>query len=153
MDPNKLPDHSGMTGVPWLGRGRGLQPGELAVGRSRGLLLSTEGPAVGRARGLPTTGDIPQGRGVTLPSAEPVLGRARGLLVQSEDGGVGRARGLLFSAAEPKVGIARGAILHGLEPQEKQIPPCETTAQGLKTEESLSLTPKEVRARDGSMTL
>lgn len=138
MDPNKLPDHSGMTGVPWLGRGRGLQPGELAVGRSRGLLLSTEEPAVGRARGLPTTGDIPQGRGVTVPSIEPVLGRARGLL---------------FSAAEPKVGVARGAILHGLEPQEKQIPACETTAQGLKTEESLSLTPKEVRARDGSMTL
>ncbi|XP_056231433.1 piwi-like protein 2 isoform X1 [Seriola aureovittata] len=139
MDPNKLPDLSGMTGVPWLGRGRGLQPEELAVGRSRGLLLSIEGSAVGRARGFPTPGDTPQGRGVTVPITEPVLGRARGLLVQSDIGG---ARGLHFPAGEPKVGVARG-ILPSLEPQHRQTPPCEDTTQD-PTEETLALTTKEV---------
>uniref|UniRef100_A0A3B4Y785 Piwi-like protein 2 n=1 Tax=Seriola lalandi dorsalis TaxID=1841481 RepID=A0A3B4Y785_SERLL len=146
MDPNKLPDLSGMTGVPWLGRGRGLQPEELAVGRSRGLLLSIEGSAVGRARGFPTPGDTPQGRGVTVPITEPVLGRARGLLVQSDIGG---ARGLHFPAGEPKVGVARG-ILPSLEPQHRQTPPCEDTTQD-PTEETLALTTKEVGARDVDM--
>ncbi|XP_071338262.1 piwi-like protein 2 isoform X2 [Trachinotus anak] len=138
MDPDKPCDLSGMTGVPWLGRGRGLQPEELAVGRSRGL-LPTEGPGVGRARSFPTPGDTPQGRGVTVPITEPVLGRARGLLVQSGDGGVGRARGLLLPAAEPKVGVARGAILTSLEPHRRQTP----TTQDLK-EETPTLTTKEV---------
>uniref|UniRef100_A0A3B5AYK6 Piwi-like protein 2 n=1 Tax=Stegastes partitus TaxID=144197 RepID=A0A3B5AYK6_9TELE len=116
MDPNKPPGLGDMTGVHWLGRGRGLQPEEVAVGRSRGLLLSTEGPNVGRARGFPTPGDNPQGQGALQPIAEPVIGRARGLLAQPDDLGVGRARGLLFSVAEPKVGVAKGQIMPGLEP-------------------------------------
>uniref|UniRef100_A0A4W6EVN2 Piwi-like protein 2 n=1 Tax=Lates calcarifer TaxID=8187 RepID=A0A4W6EVN2_LATCA len=128
MDPELPTDLSGMTGVPWLGRGRGLQPEELDVGRSRGLLLSTEGPGVGRARGFPTP--------------EPALGRARGLLLQSGDGGVGQARGLLFPTAEPKIGVARGAILPSLEPQHGQTPPFETTTRDL-TEETAALPTKE----------
>uniref|UniRef100_A0A8C4HH20 Piwi-like protein 2 n=1 Tax=Dicentrarchus labrax TaxID=13489 RepID=A0A8C4HH20_DICLA len=136
MDPKTPPDLSGMTGVPWLGRGRVLQPQELAVGRSRGLLLSTEGPGVGRARGFPTPGDTPQGRGVSLPITEPVLGRARGLLLQPDDGGVGRARALLFPEPEPKVGVARGAILPSLEPQRRHKPPCETMTRDLPEETS-----------------
>uniref|UniRef100_A0A4W6EWH7 Piwi-like protein 2 n=1 Tax=Lates calcarifer TaxID=8187 RepID=A0A4W6EWH7_LATCA len=136
-------DLSGMTGVPWLGRGRGLQPEELDVGRSRGLLLSTEGPGVGRARGFPTPGDTPQGQGVTVSITEPALGRARGLLLQSGDGGVGQARGLLFPTAEPKIGVARGAILPSLEPQHGQTPPFETTTRDL-TEETAALPTKEV---------
>ena len=122
MDPNK-PDFQGMTGVPWLGRGRGLQPGELLLGRSRGLLLPTEGPGAGRARGFPILSDAPQGRDVNVPITEPVLGRARGLLVQSDDGGFGRARGLLLPTAEPKVGLARGAILPSLQSQHGPTPP------------------------------
>ncbi|XP_041792594.1 piwi-like protein 2 [Chelmon rostratus] len=140
MDPNAPPDLSSMTGVPWLGRGRALQPQEPAVGRSRGLLLSTEGRSVGRARGFPTPGDTPQGRGAALPIAEPVVGWARGLLVQPGDG-VGRARGLFFPAAEPKVGVARGALPHGLEPQHRRTPPCETTMKPRTGETSA---PKEV---------
>ncbi|XP_040898052.1 piwi-like protein 2 [Toxotes jaculatrix] len=142
MDPNK-PDLGGTTGVPWLGRGRGLQPEELGLGRSRGLLLSAAEPGVGRARGFATPCDTAQGRGVTIPSTEPVLGRARGLLVWPDDGGVGRARGLLFPAAEPKLGVARGAILPSLEPQHEQTPPCETKTQGLSEETSVQTT-KEV---------
>ncbi|XP_054466269.1 piwi-like protein 2 [Anoplopoma fimbria] len=114
MDPKKLPELS-MPGVPWLGR-------------SRGLLLSAEGPGVGRARGFPTSGDTPQGRGVTLPITDLM---------------VGRARGLLFQSAEPKVGVARGAILHNLEPQHGQTPPVETTTRDL-TEGTSALTRKEV---------
>ncbi|XP_018524808.1 piwi-like protein 2 isoform X2 [Lates calcarifer] len=143
MDPELPTDLSGMTGVPWLGRGRGLQPEELDVGRSRGLLLSTEGPGVGRARGFPTPGDTPQGQGVTVSITEPALGRARGLLLQSGDGGVGQARGLLFPTAEPKIGVARGAILPSLEPQHGQTPPFETTTRDL-TEETAALPTKEV---------
>lgn len=143
MDPIKPPDHSGMTGVPWLGRGRGLQPEGLAVGRSRGLPLSTEGPSVGRARGFLTHGDTPQGPGVTLPITEPVVGWARGLLVQPDDGRLGRARGLFFPAAEPKVGVARGTILPSLEPPCGPTPPCETMTRD-KTEETSTLTTKEV---------
>uniref|UniRef100_A0A671UE08 Piwi-like protein 2 n=1 Tax=Sparus aurata TaxID=8175 RepID=A0A671UE08_SPAAU len=123
MDPNKPPDLSGMTGVPWLGRGRALQPQEPAVGRSRGLPLFTEGPGLGRARGFLTLGDTPRGRGVGLPIAEPVVGLARGLLLKPEDGVFSRARELLFQATEPKVGVARGAILPSLEPQHRQTPP------------------------------
>uniref|UniRef100_A0A3Q0SUA5 Piwi-like RNA-mediated gene silencing 2 n=1 Tax=Amphilophus citrinellus TaxID=61819 RepID=A0A3Q0SUA5_AMPCI len=108
MDPRKPPDLPERMGVHWLGRGRGSQLGELAVGRSRGLLVSTEQPAVGRARGFPTSADNSMGQNVALPITEPVVGRARGLLVQP-DVGVGRARGLLVPAAEPKVGVARGA--------------------------------------------
>ncbi|GAA6220778.1 piwi-like protein 2 isoform X1 [Lates japonicus] len=143
MDPELPTDLSGMTGVPWLGRGRGLQPEELNVGRSRGLLLSTEGPGVGRARGFPTPGDTPQGQGVTVSITEPELGRARGLLLQSGDGGVGLARGLLFPTAEPKVGLARGAILPSLEPQHGQTPSFETTTRDL-TEDTAALPTKEV---------
>lgn len=134
MDPNTPPGLSGMTGVPWLGRGRALQPQEPAVGRSRGLPFATEGPGIGRARGFPTPGDTLQGRGVTLPAAQPAFGQARGLLVQPEDGGVGRARGLLLPAAEPKEGVARGAILTSLEAQRGQTPPCESTTQHLTVE-------------------
>ncbi|XP_035515119.1 piwi-like protein 2 [Morone saxatilis] len=123
MDPKTPPDLSGMTGVPWLGRGRVLQPQELAVGRSRGLPLSTEGPGVGRARGFPTPGDTPQGR-------------ARGLLLQPDDGGVGRARALLFPAPEPKVGVARGVILPRLEPQHGHKAPCETMTRDPPEESS-----------------
>ncbi|XP_042344076.1 piwi-like protein 2 [Plectropomus leopardus] len=142
MDPKKPPDLSGMTGVPWLGRGAGLQPQEPAVGRGRGLQLSTEGPTIGRARGLLTPGDTPQGPGVTLHIAEPVAGRARGLLMQPDHGGVGRARGMLFPAAEPKVGVARGAILPSLEPKHKQMPLRETTTRD-QTEETSVLTAKK----------
>ncbi|XP_070820400.1 piwi-like protein 2 [Chaetodon trifascialis] len=140
MDPNAPPYLSSMTGVPWLGRGRALQPQEPAVGRSRGLLLSTERPGVGRARGFASPVDTLQGRGATPPIAEPVVGRARGLLAQPGDG-VGRARGLFFPAAEPKVGVARGAVLPSLEPQHKQTPPCETTMQPRTEEASV---PKKV---------
>uniref|UniRef100_A0A671UDX1 Piwi-like protein 2 n=1 Tax=Sparus aurata TaxID=8175 RepID=A0A671UDX1_SPAAU len=140
MDPNKPPDLSGMTGVPWLGRGRALQPQEPAVGRSRGLPLFTEGPGLGRARGFLTLGDTPRGRGVGLPIAEPVVGLARGLLLKPEDGVFSRARELLFQATEPKVGVARGAILPSLEPQHRQTPPPppETTTPHL-TEETLKV--------------
>ncbi|XP_059192376.1 piwi-like protein 2 isoform X2 [Centropristis striata] len=143
MDPKKPSDISSTPGVPWLGRGIGLQSQEPAVGRGRGLLLSAEGPSLGRARGIPIPGDTPQGRGVTLPIAEPVVGRARGLLLQPDYGGIGRARGLLFPAAEPKVGVARGAVLPSLEQHHGQTPPCETTMQG-KGEEMSALTRKEV---------
>ncbi|KAM8760023.1 piwi-like protein 2 isoform 1-T2 [Acanthopagrus schlegelii] len=143
MDPNKLPDLSGMTGVPWVGRGRALQQQELAVGRSRGLPLSTEGPGLGRARGFLTPGDTPRGRGVALPIAEPVVGLARGLLLQPEDGVFSRARELSIQAAEPKVGVARGAILPSLEPQHRQTPPPppETTTSHLTEETSKVDTP------------
>lgn len=152
MDPNKQQaDLSGVPGLPWLGRGRGLRPREPAVGRSRGLLLLSEGLGVGRARGFPTTGDIPLGRGVTVPPTEP--GRGRGLFLQPEGEGFGRARRPLLPAAEPKVGVARGALLPSLEPQQKPIPPpAETTAQDLKTEESLPSNSEEVRARDVCLT-
>ncbi len=145
MDPNKPPDLSSMTGVPWLGRRRGPQPEEPAVGRSRGLLLSAEGPGLGRARGFPAPGDAPQGRGVTLPFTEPAVGRGRGLLLRPDDGGVGRARGLLFPAAEPKVEVARGAVLPRLEPQHAQTPPCEATTRDLTQETSAA---KEVATRN-----
>lgn len=145
MDPNQPPDLSGMTGVPWLGRRR-VQLEELALGRSRGLLLTTEGPGVGRARGFPISGDTLHGRGVTPPIAEPVVGRARGLLVQPDDGRVGRARGLLLLAPEPKIGMARGVILPSLHPQHGQTPPCETTTQDL-TQEMTTVTTKEVGTR------
>ncbi|XP_074493451.1 piwi-like protein 2 isoform X2 [Sebastes fasciatus] len=128
MDPKKPPELISMTSIPWLGRGGGLQPQESAVGRGRGLLLSAEGPSLGRARGFPIPGDTPQGRGLTLPITEPM---------------VGRARGLLFPAAEPKVGVARGAILPSLEPQHGQTPPHETTTRDL-TEGTSALTSKEV---------
>ncbi|XP_034547334.1 piwi-like protein 2 [Notolabrus celidotus] len=136
MDPNVPPDLSSMTGVPFLGRGRGQQPEEPAVGRSRGMLLFAEGPGFGRARGFLSPGVTPQGRGVTLPVTGPVVGRARGMLLQPDDGGHGRGRGLLFSADEPKAG---GAIL----PQNPQPPPCETKTRG-QSEETPALIRKEV---------
>lgn len=147
MDPNKPPDLSGMTGVPWLGRGRALQPQEPAVGRSRGLPLFTEGPGLGRARGFLTLGDTPRRRGVGLPIAEPVVGLARGLLLKPEDGVFSRARELLFQATEPKVGVARGAILPSLEPQHRQTPPPppETTTPHL-TEETLKVGVKKKKS-------
>lgn len=125
------PDLSGMTGVPWPGRGRALQPQEPAVGRSS-LLPPTEGPSIGRARGFPPLGDTPQGRGATLPEAQAAFGRARGLLAQSDDGEVaGRARGLLPPAPEPQVGVARGAILTSLEAPHDQAPAGEAAGQRL----------------------
>lgn len=131
MDPNVPPDLSAMTGVPWLGRGRALHPQELAVGRSS-LLSPAEGPSIGRARGFPPLGDTPQGRGATLPEAQPSFGKAGGLLVQPDDGErVGRARGLLPPAPEPKVGVARGAILTSLEVPHGQAPAGEATGQRL----------------------
>ncbi|XP_029295481.1 piwi-like protein 2 [Cottoperca gobio] len=123
MDPKKPPGLSRMAGIPWLGRRGGLQAQEPAVGRSRGLLLSTEGLGVlGRARGFPTYGNTQQGQGVSLPITEPVIGRARGLL---------------YPAAESKVGVARGAILRTLESQHGQTPPREATTRDptLKTKE------------------
>ncbi|KAM9360170.1 piwi-like protein 2 [Symphorus nematophorus] len=148
MDPNKPPDLSSMMGVLWLGRGRGLQPQEPAVGHSRGLPLSTEGPGVGRARGFSIPGDNPQGRGVSLPITEPVVGLARGLLLQSDDGGVSRGRGLLLPAAEQKVEVARGSVLPSLEPQHTQTPTCGTPTRDL-TEETSSI--KEVGTRNVDM--
>ncbi|KAM9858163.1 piwi-like protein 2 [Aulostomus maculatus] len=114
MDANKPPDHSGVPGVPWLGR-------------SRGLPLSTEGSGVGRARGFLKPGDTPQGRGVTLPLTEHVVGRARRMWMQPMDEGLGHAQGLLFPAAEPKVGLSRGTILPRPESQYTHTPPCEAT--------------------------
>uniref|UniRef100_A0A3B5M9T0 Piwi-like protein 2 n=1 Tax=Xiphophorus couchianus TaxID=32473 RepID=A0A3B5M9T0_9TELE len=105
-----------LGGFQMLGRGRGLQPVEMTVGRSRGLLLSTEGLGLGRARGFLPPGDIPPGRGVLPPSTAP----GRGLLVQPDEVGVGRARGLLLSSAEPKVGVSRGAVLPRLGQQYEQ---------------------------------
>ncbi|XP_072243171.1 piwi-like protein 2 [Leuresthes tenuis] len=124
MDPNKPTDLTDMTGVHWLGRGRGNQPKELPVGRSRGLLLATEGS--GRARGFLTPGNNSQGQPVFLPSPEPVFARGRGLLLQPDNSAVGRARGLLHPAAEPNVGVARGAVLPTLESKHGQSPPLET---------------------------
>ncbi|XP_014883055.1 piwi-like protein 2 [Poecilia latipinna] len=116
MDPRKPPDLSDNAGFQMLGRGRGLQPVEMAVGRSRGLLLSAEGLGLGRARGFLPPGDIPAGRGVLPPSTAP----GRGLLVQPDEVGVGRARGLLLPSAEPGVGVSRGAVLPRLEQQHEQ---------------------------------
>ncbi|XP_041642825.1 piwi-like protein 2 isoform X2 [Cheilinus undulatus] len=137
MDPKAPPDPHSMTGVPFMGRGRGLQPEELAVGLGRGLLLSTEGPVAGRARGFLSPGDTPQGRGA--PVAGPMVGRARGLFLQLDNGGFGRARGLLLPAVEPKVGVARGAIL---ESQHLQPPPHETMTR----DQTEAFTRKEVEA-------
>lgn len=116
MDPRKRPDFSDKAGFQMLGRGRGLQPVEMTVGRSRGLLLSTEGLGLGRARGFLPPGDILPGRGVLPPSTAP----GRGLLVQPDEVGVGRARGLLLPSAEPKVGVSRGAVLPRLGQQYEQ---------------------------------
>ncbi|CAG5920323.1 unnamed protein product [Menidia menidia] len=101
MDQSKPPDHSAMTGVLWLGRGRGKPTEEFSLGRSRGLLLAAEAPGVGRTRSLLTPGDNSQGQ-VLSPFVEPVVARGRGLLLQPDDSGVGRARGLL-PLAESKV--------------------------------------------------
>ncbi|KAM4746677.1 piwi-like protein 2 [Anableps anableps] len=117
MDPRKPPDFSDKTGFQMLGRGRGLQLVEMGAGRSRGLLLSTEGPGLGRARGFLPPGDIPPGRGMLPPPTDPIVAPGRGLLVQPDEIGVGRARGLLLPAAELKVGVSRGAVLPRLEQQ------------------------------------
>uniref|UniRef100_A0A3Q3AR03 Piwi-like protein 2 n=1 Tax=Kryptolebias marmoratus TaxID=37003 RepID=A0A3Q3AR03_KRYMA len=125
MDPSKPPDLSDLTSVHWPGRGRRLQP-ELAVGLSRGLLLTTEGPGIGRARGFLTPGDNFQGQAVPLAPAEPVVARGRGLLVQPDDLGVRRASGLAFPATRPKLGVSRGAVLeaqHEPKPSFKMTPP------------------------------
>lgn len=129
MDPNIPPNHSFMTGVPLLGRGRALAPQELALGRSR-VLPATEAPRVGLARGFLPSDNAPPGRGVTLPVSQPVFGRARGLLSQLDVREVaGRARGLLLPALEPKVGLARGTLLlTSLEPPRGQTPGSGATA-------------------------
>lgn len=116
MNPSKPPDYSGMTGAPWLGRGRGLQLLEPAVGRGRGLLPFTEGSTAEQAITVPAPADEPQGLGVT-GFTEPVIGRARGLLVQPDGGALGQARGLAFAAGEPLLGIARGAVLPTQQPK------------------------------------
>uniref|UniRef100_A0AAQ4R0U9 Piwi-like protein 2 n=1 Tax=Gasterosteus aculeatus aculeatus TaxID=481459 RepID=A0AAQ4R0U9_GASAC len=117
-----------MMGVPGLGRGGRPHPQEPSVGRSRGLLLSTEDRGGGRARGFLTCGDTPQGRGATLPITDHV---------------VARGRGLLFPSAEPKVGLARGSVLPDLEPLHGRTPPRETKAPDL-TEGTSALTRTEV---------
>uniref|UniRef100_A0AAQ4PZN2 Piwi-like protein 2 n=1 Tax=Gasterosteus aculeatus aculeatus TaxID=481459 RepID=A0AAQ4PZN2_GASAC len=128
MDPKK-PSILSMMGVPGLGRGGRPHPQEPSVGRSRGLLLSTEDRGGGRARGFLTCGDTPQGRGATLPITDHV---------------VARGRGLLFPSAEPKVGLARGSVLPDLEPLHGRTPPRETKAPDL-TEGTSALTRTEVR--------
>ncbi|KAM4577682.1 piwi-like protein 2 [Odontesthes bonariensis] len=147
MDPSKPTDLTNMTGVHWLGRGRGNQPEELAVGRSRGLLLATEVSGVGRARGFLTPGDNPQGQQVFMPSPEPVFARGRGLLLQPDDSAVGRARGLLRQAAESNVGVARGAVLSTLESKHGQSPPLETM-----TPAPMGHTPTLAKERIGMQT-
>uniref|UniRef100_A0AAQ4R699 Piwi-like protein 2 n=1 Tax=Gasterosteus aculeatus aculeatus TaxID=481459 RepID=A0AAQ4R699_GASAC len=127
MDPKK-PSILSMMGVPGLGRGGRPHPQEPSVGRSRGLLLSTEDRGGGRARGFLTCGDTPQGRGATLPITDHV---------------VARGRGLLFPSAEPKVGLARGSVLPDLEPLHGRTPPRETKAPDL-TEGTSALTRTEV---------
>lgn len=146
MDPRKPPDLPGGMGVHWPGRGRGSPLTEFAAGRSRGLLVSTEPPAVGRARAFPTSAENVLGQGVALPTAEPVVGRARGLLVQPNVG-VGRARGLLVPAAEPKVGLARGVGIPRVDPQQGPTPPSETVTP-TPTRETPTLTKEEVRNRN-----
>lgn len=129
MDPNIPPKLSFMTGVPLLGRGRALQPQELALGRSR-VLPATEAPRVGLARGFLPSDNTPPGRGVTLPVSQTVFGRARGLLSQLDVGEVsGRARGLLLPSLEPQVWLARGTLLTSLEPPRGQTPGSGATAQ------------------------
>uniref|UniRef100_A0A8C6UHI2 Piwi-like protein 2 n=1 Tax=Neogobius melanostomus TaxID=47308 RepID=A0A8C6UHI2_9GOBI len=116
MDPIKPPYFSGTTGAPWLGRGRGLQSMEPAVGRGRGLLPFTEESTAEQAKTVPAPVDKPQGLG--MPGfAEPVMGRARGLLVQPDGVALGRARGLAFATGEPLLGLARGAALPTLQPK------------------------------------
>uniref|UniRef100_A0A669CXD1 Piwi-like protein 2 n=1 Tax=Oreochromis niloticus TaxID=8128 RepID=A0A669CXD1_ORENI len=141
MDPDKAPDLPVRMGAHWLGQGRGLQLGESAVGRSRGLLLSTEEPAVGRGRAFPTFSDNSLGLSGALPITEPVVGRGRALLAQ-QDIVVGRARGLLVPAVESKVGVARSAGVPRLEPQEGPTPPSETMMPALMGE-SPTLTKEE----------
>ncbi|KAK2837637.1 hypothetical protein Q5P01_014849 [Channa striata] len=142
MDPHQLPDRSGVTDFPWVGRGQ-QQSEKLAVGRSRGLPLYTEGPGVGRARGFLSAGDFPQGRGANLPITECLVGRGRGLLVHPDVEGVGRGRGLLFLAPEQKVGVARGAVLPTPELKAEKTRPCKTVMRDL-SQEMLTLATKEV---------
>lgn len=128
MDPSKPPDLGDVTGVHWLGRGRGLQPEELTIGRSRGLLLTTEGSGIGRARGFPIPGDHFQRQVVSLPPAESVVPQCRGLLVQPGDVGVSRASRLLFPATEPKLGVSRGAVLPEMIEQHERKPSFKMTS-------------------------
>ena len=108
MDPDFAADIGSMAGFPWLGRGRGLQPQEPMVGRSRGLLLATEWPA-GRARGFPRPDDTPQAQGVT--SDQPVFGLARGLFLR---------------ATQPKLSVGRGSVIAIPEAEPIATPPCES---------------------------
>lgn len=126
MDPSKPTDLGDKTGVHWLGRGRRLQPEELAIGRSRGLLLTTEGPGTGRARSFLTPDDNFQRETVPLAPTESVLARGRGLLMQPDDQGVGRTSGLL-PVTGPKLGVSRGAVLSKMEVQHKRKPSFEMT--------------------------
>uniref|UniRef100_A0A8C5ENS3 Piwi-like protein 2 n=1 Tax=Gouania willdenowi TaxID=441366 RepID=A0A8C5ENS3_GOUWI len=139
MDPKIPPDLSEMGAVPWLGRGRGLQPQELPFGRSRSLTPSTGAPIFGRGRGFSAPSDYLKEQVIPTPLPEPVIGRARGLLASLDHFGVGRARGSLYSAQEPKVGVARGALL----PLQRPGPPCETVTPpmaGVKQTEEVRTT-------------
>ncbi|KAK5871677.1 hypothetical protein PBY51_004542 [Eleginops maclovinus] len=115
MDPKRPPDVSSSASVPGMGRRGGLQPQEQAIGGSRGLLLSSEGFGIGRARGFPTLGDHHRQR-ITPPAVNPAFGRC-----------------LPFPAAEPKVGFARGDIR----------PPLEHKPPGGPKMQDLALTTKE----------
>ncbi|KAF7199718.1 piwi-like protein 2 isoform X1 [Nothobranchius furzeri] len=127
MDPRKPPDHRDKASAFWPGHGRGLHPEELAVGRGRGLMLTTVGPGLGRARALLIPDDNLQVQAASLPSIGPVFARGRGLLALPDDGlGFGRARELNFPPTPPKVGLSRGVILAKQEPQLGPTHPFET---------------------------
>ncbi|KAE8291710.1 Piwi-like protein 2 [Larimichthys crocea] len=114
MDRNTPPDLSGMTGVPWMGRGRALQPQEPAVGRSRGLPLSTEWPGVGRARSFLTPGDTLQECGVTPPITQQVVGRGRGVLLQPDDGGLVKPEGFSSQQLNKSPNVESMAMRFGM---------------------------------------
>lgn len=103
MDPSQPPDSR--RGLPWLGRGLGLQPQSGAVGRGRGLLPATETPpAIGRARDVLSLGDAPLGRETTIPLPEFALGSARDSTIP---GDAPRGRAMFHPVFEPAVGRAR----------------------------------------------
>lgn len=123
MDPSRPPNISDMKGVYWLGRGRGLQFEEMAIGQSRGLLFPIEAPGVVQTRSFPPSDANSPGQEVTPLPTELGVGEAKGLFVKPYDFTGGRARGFLLPPAEPKAGMARGGVLQTLEPQPERQPP------------------------------